>query len=99
MRSRILGAALLLIGWATVTVPGGSATGAAPARLAVPGLPLSVTPVVDGLSIPWDIAFAWDGTMFFTERPGRIGVRLVDGTRRHACPRTWLTSGHPARRG
>ena len=65
-----------------MTVPGGSTTEAAPARLAAPGLPLSVTPVVDGLSIPWDIAFAWDGTMFFTERPGRIGVRLVDGTRR-----------------
>ena len=40
---------------------------------------LTVTPVVIGLNNPWDVAFAPDGTMFVTERPGRIVVRLPDG--------------------
>ena len=39
-----------------------------------------VEPVVGGLSKPWGLAFAGDGTMIFTERGGRIKVRLVDGT-------------------
>jgi glucose/arabinose dehydrogenase len=52
--------------------------GSAASRLA-PALALAVTPVVSGLSIPWDVAFADDGTMFFTERAGRISVRLIDG--------------------
>jgi glucose/arabinose dehydrogenase len=36
--------------------------------------PVSATPVQSGLAYPWDIAFAPDGTMFVTERPGRILV-------------------------
>jgi glucose/arabinose dehydrogenase len=36
--------------------------------------------VVPGLSNPWDIAFASDGTMFFTERCGGLSVRRTDGT-------------------
>ena len=40
---------------------------------------LIVTPVVSGLDHPWDLAFAPDGAMFVTERPGRIVVRLPDG--------------------
>jgi glucose/arabinose dehydrogenase len=51
---------------------------ARPATAATP--PLSVTPVVSGLDHPWDIGFAGDGTMFFTERAGRLSVRLVNGT-------------------
>lgn len=30
--------------------------------------------VVSGLEVPWSIAFAPDGRMFFTERPGRVRV-------------------------
>ena len=33
-----------------------------------------VTVVQSGLVVPWDVAFAPDGTMFVTERPGRIRV-------------------------
>lgn len=43
---------------------------------------VSVTPVMTGLQIPWGIAFAPDGTMVVTERPGRIRVRLTNGTTR-----------------
>lgn len=41
---------------------------------------LHVTTVVSGLDHPWGIAFAPDGTMVFTERPGRFRVRLANGT-------------------
>lgn len=35
---------------------------------------------VTGLNNPWDMAFLADGTMFFTERPGPVKVRLTNGT-------------------
>ena len=41
----------------------------------------TVTPVVTGLDHVWDIGFTPDGTMLFTERPGRISA-LVSGQRR-----------------
>jgi len=49
---------------------GGSATGAVTS--------LEVTPLVDGLDKPWDIAWLPDGTVLITERPGRLNV-YVDG--------------------
>jgi aldose sugar dehydrogenase len=33
-----------------------------------------------GLDHPWDVGFLPDGTMFVTERPGRLKVRLPNGT-------------------
>jgi len=41
---------------------------------------LEVTTVVSGLGIPWDLTFAPDGRMFYTERAGRIWVRNPGGT-------------------
>ncbi len=35
---------------------------------------------ITGLTIPWDIVFADDGTMIYNERPGRLWARLPDGT-------------------
>jgi glucose/arabinose dehydrogenase len=43
--------------------------------------PLTVTTVVTGLDHVWDIGFTPDGTMLFTERPGRISA-LVGGQKR-----------------
>jgi aldose sugar dehydrogenase len=37
--------------------------------------------VINGLTNAWDIGFASDGTMFFTERPGQINT-FVDGQKR-----------------
>ena len=37
---------------------------------------LNVTPLVTGLSQPWDIAFTAGNDMYFTEKVGRISVRL-----------------------
>jgi aldose sugar dehydrogenase len=37
-------------------------------------LELHVETVASGLEVPWAIAFAPDGRMFFTERPGRVRV-------------------------
>jgi hypothetical protein len=45
-----------------------------------PGTPtLSVSTVVSGLDAPWDIGFLPDGSMLFTERAGRIRMRLPSG--------------------
>ena len=43
-------------------------------------LELEVTDYVTGLTIPWDLAFAPDGTMLFTERGGALKARLTSGT-------------------
>lgn len=37
-----------------------------------------VEQVASGLQVPWALAFAPDGRLFFTERPGRLRV-MVDG--------------------
>jgi aldose sugar dehydrogenase len=41
---------------------------------------LERTTVVSGLSNPWDLAFAADGSLFFTERCRGLSVRRPDGT-------------------
>ncbi len=41
---------------------------------------LSVTTVVSGLSNPWDLTFTPSGFMLFTERGGKVSVRLPNGT-------------------
>ena len=41
---------------------------------------ITVVEHVSGLNIPWDLAFAPDGTMLFTERRGRLKRRLANGT-------------------
>ena len=43
---------------------------------------LTVTPVVSGLDYPWDLTFAPDGTMIYTQRGGVLSVRLTNGTNR-----------------
>jgi glucose/arabinose dehydrogenase len=40
---------------------------------------LSRSNLVTGLNNPWDMAFLSNGTMFFTERPGPVKVRLPNG--------------------
>jgi glucose/arabinose dehydrogenase/putative cell wall-binding protein len=57
---------LLVVVLVAVAAPSESARAAAPIPTA--------TVVQSGLVIPWDLAFAPDGTMFVTERPGRIRV-------------------------
>ena len=44
------------------------------------GVRFSVEPVVANLEIPWSMAFAPDGRLFVTERPGR--VRILDVAQR-----------------
>ena len=47
---------------------------------AAPSPAFTVVTLVSGLDIPWDLAFTPEGTMFFTERSGRLSSRLPDGT-------------------
>jgi glucose/arabinose dehydrogenase len=41
-------------------------------------VPVRVETVATGLEVPWEVAFAPDGRLFLTERPGRVRV-VVDG--------------------
>lgn len=44
---------------------------------------ISRTVLMSGLSDPWDLAFASDGAMLFTEKCRGLSVRTSDGTVRH----------------
>ena len=54
------------------------AQGVSSSEIAPPDL--QVDTLVSGLTIPWGIAFAPDGTLLFTERGGKLSSRLADGT-------------------
>lgn len=41
---------------------------------------LEITEVVTNVDTPWDLGFLPDGSMLFTERPGRLGLRRPDGS-------------------
>ena len=57
---------------------------AAPARAAEPGdLRVQRTVILANLDSPWDLAFAPDGTLFFTEKCRGLSVRTPDGAVRH----------------
>jgi len=75
-------ASLLLAAALLSAAVGVAAAGATPAgtnsAVAAPMLTRSV--VLSGLSGPWDIAFAPDGTMFFTEKCRGLSVRRSDGS-------------------
>lgn len=65
-----------------------SCAAVAPAEPAPPIQPqVQVDVVATGLEAPWAIAFAPDGRIFLTERPGRI--RIIEGGRLQ--PEPWLT--------
>ena len=76
MRTRLLVATMMtvLVGLPVLH------TQAAPRPLPAVVPQLTVTPWVGGLVQPWDMAFTPGGDMLFTERPGRINVRLRNGT-------------------
>ena len=57
---------------------------AAPVRAAEPGdLRVQRTVILANLDNPWDLAFAPDGTLFFTEKCRGLSVRTPDGAVRH----------------
>ena len=66
---------------------------AATAASCRPAPTISVSTAVSGLSSPWDISFANDGTMFFTERVGRINVSLLGDNRVLATPADVVATG------
>jgi len=44
---------------------------------------VTVEPFLEGLEMPWDMAFLSDGTMFFTEKCKGLSVRLPTGEIKH----------------
>jgi glucose/arabinose dehydrogenase len=80
MRSRLsaLFVVSTFISIGLVTATETPATAAAPA--------VSVTTAVADLDHPWDVAFAPDGTMLFTQRPGEINASVGGQTRVLADP-------------
>jgi glucose/arabinose dehydrogenase len=61
----------------TTGYPAGDAQGVATYVHPTAAAPsITVTSAVTGLDIPWDLAFAPDGTMIFTERGGRLSARV-----------------------
>lgn len=73
---------LILSTFPLAAVGCGEGSGAGPVTEPVDGVPseeLAVELVASGLEVPWALAFAPDGRLFLTERPGRI--RVVEGGR------------------
>jgi glucose/arabinose dehydrogenase len=64
------------------------AGGPAPARRGeVPDAQIMLDTIASGLTVPWAMAFAPDGRIFVTERPGRI--RVIENGR--LAPSPWAT--------
>ncbi|MDQ8164811.1 MAG: PQQ-dependent sugar dehydrogenase [Gemmatimonadota bacterium] len=83
MTHRFAAGLLLLTGCTACTEPsdpGNNQPVEAPAQEPTGSPSLSRSVVLSGLSNPWDIAFATDGAMFFTERCRGLTVRRSDGT-------------------
>ncbi len=81
MRSLLPWLALLvlvaLVGWAVVKPrsPAPPSVGPQASPAAASQAPAAVSPVevvAEGLEVPWALAFAPDGTLYVTERPGRL---------------------------
>jgi glucose/arabinose dehydrogenase len=60
---------------------------------------LVLTPIVTGLANPWDIGFTPDGTMLFTERPGRIKALVGTTVHQLAAPADIFVSGEAGMEG
>jgi glucose/arabinose dehydrogenase len=60
-----------------------------------PAPSLQVATIVSGLDVPWDLTFAPDGRMFFTERSGGISLRGPEHRRPPAHPATGHRHRHP----
>ncbi|MDQ3732706.1 MAG: PQQ-dependent sugar dehydrogenase [Actinomycetota bacterium] len=73
-RSAFVGVAVAAFVGALVSAP----AAAAPAVAARPTF--TVTTLVSGLNIPWDIAQTPDGTLIFDQRAGGLSVRRTNGT-------------------
>ena len=81
-----------LPGAASASLPFGPARGA----LAPGQQGLNVETVVSGLEVPWALAWAPDGRLFFTERPGRVSAWSSTApcgrSRSRSCPSSQATA-------
>src|ERR671934_141570 len=81
MRAAALLAVVLLTGVGNFETQGCSSHNTSPSSDQVfattDGVRFRVEVVVKGLEIPWSFAFASDGRLFVTERPGRVRILNV----------------------
>src|SRR5205085_11854966 len=77
---------------ASSEAPPGAATAAEPTAPA--DAPFRVETVADGLQVPWAFAFAPDGRIFVTERPGRL--RVIENGRLRAAPLATIEDVEPS---
>jgi aldose sugar dehydrogenase len=71
-------AAIIVLAVSAASCGGSSDPGTTPTPTDAPVLTRTV--VLPGLNAPWDIAFASDGAMFFTEKCRGLSVRHTNGT-------------------
>lgn len=74
-RSALIGVAVAALAGSLVSATSASAAPAAAARPT-----FTITTIVTGLSIPWDVAQTPDGTLIFDQRAGGLSVRRTNGT-------------------
>ena len=65
---------IAVLGLFTAVIPASPAS-AAPARPT-----FTITPIVTGLNLPWDVAQTPDGTLIFDQRMSGLSVRRTNGT-------------------
>ena len=82
MRASLLRTRSPFIGVAVAALAGSlmSATSASAAPEAAARPTFTITTIVTGLNIPWDVAQTPDGTLIFDQRAGGLSVRRTNGT-------------------
>src|SRR3990172_3609829 len=92
----ILAAVLAACGPGTgpIVVPPGGGTRASPTPVPKPPV-LADELVQTGLRVPWDLAFAPDGRMFVTERPGNLLIFYIGATAPPPASGPTASSGSP----
>lgn len=77
-------------GTGSVSSPAASTAAAGSAAPQADGFPYRAQVLAEGLQLPWELAFAPDGRIFFTERPGLL--RVVEGGKVREAPLLELPS-------
>lgn len=84
----------IILALACAHPPSGRGAGEIESSAGSDAVQFRVETVAENLQVPWAIAFAPDGRLFFTERPGR--VRIVENGRLRAEPLATISDVEPS---